>query len=138
MGKKKLEGTTEQKLLRSANLPGNPSSFFFERTDSETGGIETFAEVFPNKRFETAIAFTLRDMDELMHEQLAIAPAIGANNNSVADARATGGGGNEDVFPREIREPLIIRKRETFHDQNSDAGTILNASSVRIRGVLRR
>ncbi len=55
-------------LLRGAGLASNSPSFFFEWADGEAGGIETFAKIFLNKRLETATAFTLRDVDELMYE----------------------------------------------------------------------
>ena len=129
---------SSQTLLRRADLASFPPGFVFEWTDGKAGGIETFAEIFRNKRLETATAFALRDVNELMHEQLAIAPAIRANNYSVTNARATCGGGNHDVLPRKVRESFIVGKRKAFHDQDSNPGTILDSGSLRIGRVLRR
>lgn len=124
-------------LLRGTELARNASGFFFQWTDAKAGGIKTFAKIFLNKGLEAATAFTLGDVDELMHQQLAIAPAIGPNNNSVTNTCTTRSGGNDDVSSREIREPFVFWQRKAFHDQNSDPGSIPNANLARVSGVLR-
>ena len=71
-----------------ANFAGDAPGFVFKWADGEVGAGETFGKIFLNKLLEAAALFTLRDVDELMHEQFSIPPAICTNNNSVADARA--------------------------------------------------
>jgi hypothetical protein len=125
-------------LIRRADFAGESPSFFFEWADGEASGVETLAEILRNKWLETATAFALGDVDELMDEQLAIAPTIGPDNDPVADAGAARRGSDDVAAARDLRQPLIVRQRKSFHDQNPDARTIPNAGSTRISGVLSR
>lgn len=77
-----------QALFRGADFAGHSPRFFFERADGEGGAVETLTKILLYKWLEPATAFTLRDMNELMHEQFAVAPAIGANHDAVTNTGA--------------------------------------------------
>jgi hypothetical protein len=145
----KPERRTTEKLKREccylprARVPGadlacDSPSFFFQRADRKRGASETFVEILLNKRIEPAAAFTLGDVNELMHEQFAIAPAIGANDDTVANPRAARSKSYDIIATRHLGESLVVRQRQTFDDQNSDAGIIPHANPMRILEMLRR
>jgi hypothetical protein len=85
--------------VRGANFMGNPPRFVFERADGEFGARTTVAEILLNKRLKATTSFTLSDMDELVQDQLAIAPAISANDNPMADGHAARSVGDDMAGP---------------------------------------
>ena len=110
--------------------------FFFERADGELGAGVAVGEIFSDPRFEAAASFALSDMHELVDDQLAIAPTIGANDDAMADGYATRSVGNDLGVPRGRSQRLIIRQRNSIDDQHSDTGTILNANPTCIGRML--
>ncbi len=99
-------------LFRCANFAGEPPGFFFEWSDGKGGGVETLAEILLNKGLEITAAFKLGHVDELMHEQLTVIPAISADYDSVTDTRAARRGGDDVTVACDLREPLIVRAAE--------------------------
>ena len=64
------------------------------------------------RSFTAALAaapLALGDVDELMEEQFAVLPAIGANNDAVANGNATGGVGNDLGMAGGVRQLFIVR-----------------------------
>ena len=86
---------------------------------------------------EAATLFTLRDVHQLVQEQLAITPGIGSNDNRVADGHAATSRGNDLGIPRCLGQLFIVRQRDPIDDQHFDTGTILHANAARI-GDLQR
>ena len=121
--------------VRSADFVSNPPRFVFERADGEFGARATVAEILLNERLKATASFALSDVDELVQDQLAIAPAIGANDNPMADGRAARSVGDDMGAPRGVSELLVVRQRNSIDDQHFDPGTIPNADSMRISGV---
>src|SRR5207253_268810 len=77
-------------------------------------------------------SFTLSDVDELVQDQFAIAPAIGPNNNSMADGGAAGSISDDMGEPRGLSELLVVRQRNSIDHQHFHPGTIPNPDSMRI------
>jgi hypothetical protein len=113
----------------------NPPRFVFERADGEVGARATVAEILLKERLKATSSFTLSDVDELVQNQLAIAPAIGANDNPMADGHAATSVSDEVFVPRGLSELLVVRQRNSIYDQHFHPGTIPNADSMRISGV---
>src|SRR6202043_4073764 len=107
----------------------------FERTDGEVGARATVAEILLNERLKATTSFTLRDVDELMEDQLAIAPAIGANDNPMADGRAATSLGDDMGATRGLSQLRVVRQRNSIDDEHSYPGTIPNPDSMRIGGL---
>ena len=87
----------------------DPPGLIFESADGEVGAGLTVAEILAHKGFKAAAALALRDVDELVQKQFAIAPTIGANNDSMTDGHAARSVGNDMGAPRRRRQFLIIR-----------------------------
>ena len=66
-------------------------------------------------------------MDQLMEEELAVPPAIRANDDAMADRDAAGSVGNDLGAARGFRQFLAIGKRDSVHDEDPDAGDVLHA-----------
>jgi len=81
---------------------------------------------------EAATLFTLRDVHQLVQEQLAITPGIGPNDNRVADGDAATGRGNDLGILRGRGQLCIVRQRNSIDDQHFDTGQILHADAARI------
>ena len=128
-------GVLTRSGVRIADFVSNPPRFVFERADSEVGARVTVAEILLNERLKAATSFTLSDVDELVQDQLAIAPAIGANDNPMADGRAARSVSDDMGAPRGLSELLVVRQRNSIDDQHFDSGTIPNPDSMRISGV---
>src|SRR5438552_2257163 len=120
--------------VRSADFVSNPPRFVFERAGGEFGARVTVAEILLNKRLKATTSFTLSDVDELVQDQFAIAPAIGANNNSMADGRAARSISDDMGEPRGLSELLVVRQRNSIDHQHFHPGTIPNPDSMRIGG----
>jgi hypothetical protein len=86
--------------------------------------------------FETATALALRDVHEIVQEQFAIAPGIGASDDGMAKSDATRFRGNDLRASRGLRQFAAIRQWDSIDDQNSDALTIANSGKARIGLVL--
>jgi hypothetical protein len=119
-------------LYFGGDFAGQAARFIFKRADGEVGAGLTVGKVLPNKGLQTATSFTLRYVHQLVKEQLAIAPAIGTDDNPMADGYAARSVGDDMSAPRRLRQFLIIRQRNPIDHQHSDTVTILNACSTRI------
>src|SRR5436853_1892577 len=118
--------------VRSADVVSNPPRFVFERAGGEFSARATVAEILLNKRLKATTSFTLSDVDELVQDQFAIAPAIGPNNNSMADGGAAGSISDDMGEPRGLSELLVVRQRNSIDHQHFHPGTIPNPDSMRI------
>jgi hypothetical protein len=121
--------------VRGADFASNPPRFVFERADGKHGTSVSVAEILLYERFEAATSFALSDMHELVQDQLAIAPAIGANDNSVSDGYAARSSGNDIGARRGISQLPIVGQGNSIDDQHFHPGTILHADSERISDV---
>src|SRR5207237_1724286 len=121
--------------VRSADFVSNPARFVFERAGGEFGARATVAEILVNERLKATTSFTLSDVDELVQDQFAITPAIGANNNSIADGRAARSISDDMGEPRGLSELLVVRQRNSIDHQHFHPGTIPNPDSMRIGGL---
>ena len=124
-------------MVRRADFASKSAGFFFETTDGELGAVVTVVKVSLNPMLEAATLFTLRDVHQLVQEQLAITPGIGSNDNRVADGHAATSRGNDLGIPRCLGQLFIVRQRDPIDDQHFDTGTILHANAARI-GDLQR
>ena len=102
-------GVLTRSGVRGADFVSNPPRFVFERADGEFGARATVAEVLLNKRLKATTSFTLSDVDELVQDQFAIAPAIGTNDNPMADGRAATRLGDDVGAPRGLGELRVVR-----------------------------
>ena len=87
-----------------------------------------------NKRLETAASFALGDVHKLVHEHLAIAPGISANDYSVADRHAAADVGDDLSAARSLRQRLVGRHRNSIDDQHSHPDRILDANPNGVGG----
>jgi hypothetical protein len=71
------------------------------------------AEILMDPWFETAAAFSLRDMAKVMHEQFAVAPGISPNNNRIAQTYTTRVVGDYAGVPRGFSQLAILGARES-------------------------
>ena len=69
--------------------------FFFERTDAKIRAIGAVTKIFMDPLFESAGAFALRDVDEIVQDQFAIVPGIAAHNQRVTETHAARVFGND-------------------------------------------
>src|SRR5450631_3419507 len=101
-------------LLRNqiscADFASNSPRFVFERADGKIGAGVSVAKIFLKIRLEAAASFALSNMCELVYDQLAIAPAIGANDNAMADGDGAGSVGNDIGMSRGLSQLFIIRQ----------------------------
>jgi hypothetical protein len=119
-----------------ANLPGERARFFFESTDGELGAITTIGKIFADPLLEPTAAFALGDVNEIMQEQFAIAPAVGANDNGVAESDAPGLQSEDAGAARGFGECRIVRQRNAIDHQDPDTIAILNSRAHRILAML--
>lgn len=63
--------------------------FFFERTSGEFRAICAVTEVFAAPLFQSATAFALRDVNEIVQNQFAIVPGVDPNNQCVTEPHAS-------------------------------------------------
>jgi hypothetical protein len=115
-----------------ANFAGDPPRFFFERADGEFGARLTLKKILPKVWLEAAASFALRNMSELVQDQLAITPTVATNNNAMADGHAAGRIGDYMSAARGLSQLRILRQKNTVDDQYFDPRAILNADSTRI------
>ena len=115
-----------------ANGASESACFFFERANGELGTGLTVAQILADPLFETATAFALRDVHEIVQEQFAIAPGIGANDDGIAEAYAPCIVGDYAGASRRLRQFRIVWQRNAIDNQHAHAGTIPNASPARI------
>ena len=73
--------STAGRCLALANLTREQASFIFERADAEVRASGAVGEILFDEGFESAAAFALRDVDESMHEHLAVLPEIRPDND---------------------------------------------------------
>src|SRR5437879_5600029 len=71
-----------------ADFVSQSPRFCFERADGELDAALAVAQIFAHEWLEAAAAFALRDVRELVQEQFAVTPGIGADNDAVADGHA--------------------------------------------------
>ena len=72
-----------------------------------------------------------------MQKQLAIAPAIGTNDDGVTEAYAPCIVTDYSGASRRLSQFRVVRQRDAIYDQHSHAGTILNASPLRLSNLAR-
>ena len=75
-------------LTRAADFSRDAPRFFFERANGEPRRRLAIAEVINREALQTARAFTLCDVDELMQKQLAISPVIRSDHDSESNRDA--------------------------------------------------
>ena len=124
-------------LVRRADFASESAGFFFETADGELGAVVTVDKVSLNPMLEAATLFTLRDVHQLVEEQLAITPGIGPNDNRVADGDAATSRRNDLGIPRCLGQVFIVRQRNPIDDQHFYTGTILHADAARIDDLQR-
>ena len=115
-----------------ADFARSAARFVFERADGEIGAVVTVAKILLDPRLEAAASFTLRDVDEIMQKQFAVAPGIGTNDDGVAEADAPYIVGDNAGASRRLGQLRIVGQGNAINHQHSHAGTILNASPARI------
>lgn len=120
-----------------ADFVSKSARFRFERADRELRAASAVAQVVAHKGLESAAAFALRDVDELVQEQFAVTPGIGPDNDPVADGHAARSLGDDLGAPGGLGELLVLRHRNPVDHQYSDTRTILNADELSIGDLLR-
>lgn len=118
-----------------ADFASHPPCFLFEDAEGEAGTGLTVAEILPNPALKPAATFTLRDVNELMQEQLPVAPAIAANDDPMANGDAAGSVGDDEAAPGGFGQFCIIRERNAIDDQHFNPVSISNADPPRIGEV---
>jgi hypothetical protein len=93
-------------------------------------------KVISNPLLETATSFALRDMDEIVQEQFAIAPRFRTNDNRVTDSDATRVLGDNMSAPNRVSQLAAFRQRDPIDDQHSNALNIPNPGPARVGHVL--
>jgi len=119
-------------LVRRADFASKSAGFFFETAEGELGAVVTVDKVSLNPMLEAAALFTLRDVHQLVEEQLAITPGIGPNDNRVADGDTAAGRGDDLGILRGRGQLCIVGERNSIDDQHFDTGGILHADAARI------
>lgn len=94
-------------------------------------------KVLLDPRLESATAFALSDVDQIVEEQFAVAPRFGANHDRVPDADTTRVLGNDLSAPSDLSEFAAFRERDPIDNQHSNALTIPDTGQTRISHVLR-
>ena len=103
-----------------AELVSNPARLFFKRTDTELGAMVSIVEVLADPLLEAATALALRNVNEIMQEQLTIAPGIGSNDNGMTKTDAARVVRDYAGPPRGLGQLLIIGQGNPIDDQHSD------------------
>ena len=107
------------RFVRGANFAGEAASFLFEGADTEVRGAAAVDKVFGDERLESAAAFALSDVHQLMKKQLAVLPAIGADDDAVTKGDAARGVGDDLAAARGVGELLVVRERDAIDDQHA-------------------
>jgi hypothetical protein len=107
----------------------------FERADREVGARLTVTEIVLNERLKPTASFTLRNVHELVQKQLAIAPAVGANDNPMADGYTAGSVSDDMGTACRLSQLFIVRQWNLIDNQDFHTGAILNTDSARIGGL---
>ena len=124
-------------LLAGTNLAGDAASFVFERSETELSGVASIAQILTHERFQTAAAFALRDMDQLMDEQLSIMPAVGADNDRMTNRHCPAGVGNDLRELRGLGQLLVVGHRDARDYQDANAVNLLNAHAFGVGALAR-
>jgi hypothetical protein len=74
-------------------------------------------------------------VNELMQKQLAISPAISADDNAMANRDATRRIGDDLRVARRIRQFPVVRQRNAIDHKNPDPSRVAHASAARVRGL---
>src|ERR1041385_20218 len=120
-GKRRLASCQGRLTTRGgANLPGQPSGFFFEPAGAKLRGRATVTQVAPNPRLESAAAFALRDMYQVMHEQFAVTPGVGADDDSGAKPDTSRLLGEDANMAGGLGQLRVLRQRHPIDDQHAD------------------
>ena len=98
----------------AADFAGDAKRFLFERADSEIRTVGAVAKILADPLGQTAAAFALRNVDEIMQNQLAIVPSVDANNESVTKTDAAGVFGDDANAFRRRRQSGIFRERNSI------------------------
>lgn len=93
-------------------------------------------KVVSNPLLKTATSFALRDMDEIMHEQFAIAPRFRTNDHRVTDSDATRVRSDDASAPSSVSQIAAFRQRDSIDEQHSNALNIPNTGQTRVSHVL--
>lgn len=86
---------------------------------------------------KAAAAFALRDVDEIMQNQLAIVPGINPNDERVTETDATCVFGNDADAFRRLGQFRNLRERNPIDDQHSDPVAILHSDELGVVGMPR-
>src|SRR5205814_3086458 len=92
------------------NILGNAPRFLFEQTNAEFFALMPIRQIALNKRLESPVSLTLRDMNQLMQNQFAIAPGIGANNYAMSEGYSAAGAGDDLSLSSSGREFFVFRQ----------------------------
>ena len=114
----------------AADFVGDATRFFFERADSEIRTVGAVAKILADPLGKTAAAFALRDVDEIMQNQLAIVPGVDANNERVTKTDAASVFGDDADAFRRRRQFGVFRERNSIDHQHSDPGAILHSDEI--------
>ena len=102
------------------NISGNAPRFLFERTNAEFFALMPIRQIALNKRLESPASLTLRDMDQLMQNQFAIAPGIGANNDAVSERYSATGASDDLSVSGNGGEFFVFWQRDAIDNQNAN------------------
>jgi len=103
-----------------ADLSGEASRFLFERTNREPGTICPVAEILAAPLLESAGAFALRDVNEIVQDRFAIVPRIPSDNQSVTKTHAACVIGDDADALRGLGQARIFWKRNPIDHQHSN------------------
>ena len=110
-----------------ANFSREFPRFFFERTGGEPRAICAVTEIVTAPLFQSATALALGDVHEIMHNQFAIVPGVGPNDQSVPETHAPGVIGDNADSLRCFSEIWIFGQRNSIDQQHSDPSGLDNA-----------
>ena len=113
------------------------SGFLLERADSEIRTALAIAKIARNPIFETAAAFALGDVDQIMHNELAIAPGIDPNDEGVSESNAARILGDNAGAPGGFGQVGMGRQRNTVDHEQTDPGTVLDSRPDSVFGITR-
>ena len=83
-------------------------------------------------RLQAAGTFALRDVNEVVHEQFAVTPAIGPNDEGMPETNTARVLGDDLGAPRRLRQLRIIGQSNAVDHHHSDPRTILHTGQPRV------
>ena len=121
----------------AANFVSDASGFLLERADSKIGATLTIAKIVRDPFFETAAALALGDVDQIMHNELAIAPGIDPNDEGVSESNAARILSGNARAPGGFGQLRMGRQRDTVDHEQTDPGTVMDSRPDSVRGITR-